>query len=148
MASRKVLKGILHAIIGSFISRNNDVSGYWAIGKLYALMEARDTQELKIDILSKKMEPGDEEFDSMLSVYKKMLSSQIGHLGLEGAQVQEAKILLQTFPDEPIPYLKKSTPHRIYCQCLLRDDLNKTYSYKTDVWCWAHDPNKEHKSGR
>lgn len=37
MARRIELQGIANALNGSFISRNNDFEGYWAIGQLKSL---------------------------------------------------------------------------------------------------------------
>lgn len=34
---RNALKSIAAGVLGSFVSRNNDFNGYWAIGQLYSI---------------------------------------------------------------------------------------------------------------
>jgi len=34
MRKRHALKGVAYGLVDTFVSRNNDVSGYWGIGQL------------------------------------------------------------------------------------------------------------------
>lgn len=52
MARRKELRGIVNALISSFNSRNNDINGYWAIGKLKGLSLKTYSDPIKLNLLS------------------------------------------------------------------------------------------------
>ncbi len=50
MPCKKTLKNIAGGLSGSFVSRNNDSDGYWAIGKLYSLALSKGLNTLRIPI--------------------------------------------------------------------------------------------------
>ena len=58
-----MLKSIGDGILSSFVSRNNDVYGYWGIGKLYNWMLASKSMTIKIDLLKNTIDPTNDEFD-------------------------------------------------------------------------------------
>jgi len=66
MGSRKEFKAIAHGLVESFISRNNDVSGYWGIGKLYSHIVSTGVKDLKIDLIQRTIEPKNEEFEILI----------------------------------------------------------------------------------
>jgi hypothetical protein len=62
MARRKEFKNIANGLICSFVSRNNDVYGYWGIGKLYSHMLKSKTMTIEINILDIAISPNNNEF--------------------------------------------------------------------------------------
>lgn len=50
MDGRKQLRGIVSDLAKSFASRNFDVGGYWAVGRLYAPAIQSGTREIALDL--------------------------------------------------------------------------------------------------
>lgn len=91
---RRKLRGIAAGLLSSFVSRNNDVDGYWALGKLYRLVETAGIQKVQIDLLARRMEPASSDYAMMLSAYHAKLQQQLIVNGLSLAHLQHALIEL------------------------------------------------------
>ena len=76
-SNRKDLKGIAGGIASSFISRNNDINGYWALGILYKRATEKKLINLKFDILNLKMIDSNINADFTLEFYHKFLLRQL-----------------------------------------------------------------------
>ena len=50
MSKRRLLKHAATCIVDSFVSRNNDFEGYWAIGQLRAIAETQPSKNLTIQL--------------------------------------------------------------------------------------------------
>ena len=59
--------GFAHDFAGSFFSRNNDVDGYWAIGKLHRMARDNGASEVRIDLLDRTITPHSDEFATMIA---------------------------------------------------------------------------------
>ncbi|WP_378178258.1 hypothetical protein [Aquimarina sp. SS2-1] len=77
MGKRKLFKNIANGVLGSFVSRNNDVQGYWGIGKLYSLMINKDKYEVEIDLINLTILPNKSEFNNMIEYFSNQLFNQI-----------------------------------------------------------------------
>ena len=51
MSAYKQLKGIAAGLAGTFISRNNDVDGYWGMGVIYSEVSARGVSAVTFSLL-------------------------------------------------------------------------------------------------
>ena len=146
MARRKLLKNITQGLLNSFISRNNDVYGYWGIGKLFSLMIEKNQNLIEIDLLNNNISPYKQEFELLIEEYKNRLIYKMENVGLKLSCVQKAKIELIR-KDEKVITSSKLYGH-VECTFLVIDDLNNSYSFKKEVSCKMHDPNIENKSTR
>jgi hypothetical protein len=52
------LTNIARGLCGSFVSRNNDLDGYWSIGKLRSLADRYGRAAVLIDVLTSSIHPG------------------------------------------------------------------------------------------
>lgn len=148
MSRRKEFKTIAEGLISSFVSRNNDVYGYWGIGKLYAHMIANGSMRLVIDLVNKTIEPADSEFEILISELNIRLLTQIEKRKLSTAFLKGAQIIINGFPETPSAYFGRMAPHKVNCVLKIRDDLNRVHQSEAHAWCREHDPNKELKSAR
>ena len=148
MARRKELKNIAYGLLNSFTSRNNDVDGYWGIGKFYALMEHSNNYKIEIDLISKYIKPPDKEFKRLIEEYSNPLLVQLQNRRLKIEYLKLAKIILSGYPNEPTPAMGLTAPHRIHCVFELIDDLGIVHKAENETWCRKHDPKKELKSSR
>lgn len=148
MARRKQLKNIAFGLLNSFISRNNDVNGYWGIGKLYNLMENSNMFKVQIDLVSKSIQPFNDEFSRLIENYSNRLQHHLNSRHLKNEYLKRAMITLIGYPNEPKLDTGLTAPHRIDCIVELTDDLTNVHRAEKIIWCRKHDPNKELKSVR
>jgi hypothetical protein len=59
MGPWKNLKGIAGGILGSFLSRNNDLDGYWGMGILRLLAQEHGVEMVYLDLLAGTCMPPD-----------------------------------------------------------------------------------------
>jgi len=148
MARRKEFKTIADGLLSSFISRNNDVYGYWGIGKLYSHMLKSKSMILEIDLIRRTIEPIDKEFELLINSYSDKLLAKMRNREIDSNHLNSAKIILTGYPNEPILYHGQDAPNRMNCEFKITDDLGKQHFITKDVWCRKHSRRKESKSAR
>jgi hypothetical protein len=148
MARRKEFKTIADGLISSFVSRNNDVYGYWGIGKLYAHMLSSKSMTLRIDLINGTIEPQNNEFEILINEFSKRLLMQIKNRGINENYLISAELIIKGYPNEPSPYFGKMAPNRMFCKLVIKDDLNKAHFSEANTWCREHNPTTELKSTR
>ncbi len=148
MGRRKELKNIAYGLIYSFISRNNDVFGYWGIGKLYSHMLYSHRMEIKIDLINSTIWPQSKEFRYLIAEYSQRLFLQVEKRKIDSNCIVDAFILLTGFPNKPKLELGKIAPNRMNCKLIIKDDLGKIHVAEKNVWCRKHNPRSEIKSAR
>lgn len=148
MGRRKELKNIAYGLINSFVSRNNDVFGYWGIGKLYSHMLTSGRLEIKIDLVHANIEPLSDEFRFLVLEYSQRLFEQLEKRKVKNSCIISAEIIITGYPNEPIPMLGNIAPNRLNCKLIIKDDLNKIHFAENEVWCREHNPRVELKSTR
>jgi len=150
MARRKELKSIASGIIGSFRSRNNDVDGYWGIGKLFKFAESNHVDEVKIDLLNCCITPATLEFDPLISHYKSLLVKNMAsrHISLQWLSKATVTVLFNQEYVDKYHYWGSGLGKPCICHCELTDDKGRTYKVTTGTNCKPHNPEKEFKSNR
>lgn len=148
MARRKELKSIANDLISSFISRNNDVNGYWGIGKLYSFMLEQEELKIEIDLIERSISPQNIEFAKIISIYSEWLQTQVENRGLKNEYLKSAKMELLGFSNDFTSHDAYFAPHRINCNMVIEDDRGQKYSISKSVRCRAHNSTKELKSTR
>lgn len=148
MPRRKQLKNIAYGLLSSFISRNNDVNGYWGIGKLFALMENSANYCIQIDLISKSMIPADDEFERLIDEFSNKLQRHLKSVDFSHEHLAEARIILTGYSNEHNMLSEPTALHRVNCLFKLTDDVGTTHSAEKNIWCRRHNPNLESKSTR
>jgi hypothetical protein len=150
MTRRRELNGIAGNLLGSFVSRNNDVAGYWAIGKLCALALQTANGEISIELLTKRLTPHSPELDPMLDQYKARLVSSLEKRSFPLHLVTAAEVLVAfggLFKPDPLKFRPRGTvPFR--CTVALTDDLRRSHEAQHSGEVWPHDPQRELRSVR
>ena len=149
MARRKELKNIAAGIYGSFISRNNDVAGYWGIGKLCLHAQMHNVTVVSINILEQKMIPQNSEFEKLLKGYNKKLKQYLYAKNISEAWVSLVEIKLNFNPEPP----GKNIPIKNICgdslfelYVSITDDKGKKRSISGFGYCIPHNKKYESKS--
>lgn len=78
MRKRKVIENFAEGFISSFISRSNDMDGYWAIGKLCTHALQQRTNAISIDLLKKEILPKNAKFDPAMHSWSEAIKHKFG----------------------------------------------------------------------
>lgn len=150
MARRKQLKGLAAGICGSFISRNNDINGYWAVGRLYSNAVDNDLEKVELDLKNRKCVPNTELANLVLTRYNEYMFTQLKKMGLKQSQITSATIGVEfnLAADQQVVPAKLTWGEPFCCTVTLTDDLGNVWQDKSISWCGLHDPNKEMRSTR
>ena len=142
------LQGIAHGLLGTFVSRNNDIDGYWGLGVLRKLAESNGLDQIEIDLLCENDEA--ESINSCKTRYRRWLAMNLEKNGHTLDSLQVARIRLRFASDfSAYPNAIRDTRGFPY-ECLvevIRGDGPAYVARKIGV-CAPHDPLKEGKSYR
>lgn len=150
MTRRKELKNVANGIVSSFNSRNNDVSGYWGIGKLCKASKENDTSSVTIDLMNKQISVDMDEFDALIKHYQEMLYRLVRKRAMPDSWITKAVIAVkfdQDF-DGRYHYFRSALGHPYICTVTITDDLAKQHAVTTGGNCLPHDPSREFRSSR
>jgi hypothetical protein len=149
MRRRQELKGLACDFAGSFLSRNNDVSGYWGIGKLYREAIDHSAPLVTIDLLSLSIPPIWPVAQAIHAEY----SERLRHMASKVAvQLSEAQVIVEfgTLGSCATPrwdsYHSYGDP--FVCTVSLVDSKGRTYKAVRAGFCAPHDPTRERCSNR
>jgi hypothetical protein len=150
MSQRSALDGLAHDLVGMFTSRNNDIDGYWAIGKLYAHARRSQDAEVAIDLLHGRITPPDDQFHPMLERYASWLPTVLAAQRIPVTRVSAASINLLF--DAAVEDDARLAPHarrRPYrCTVSLIDDRGGLHTAEHMGDVEPHNPVRERKSSR
>ena len=150
MAKRKELKSIASGLCGSFISRNNDVSGYWGIGRLNLLARQCNVQTVHIDLLMQSMSPTSPQFSKLVTGYSQILQSRLFARRIPANFVVSATIELDFKPElsliKNVPIATWGAPFGL--NVTLVDDRGTNHAVSGYSYCGPHDPLRESRSAR
>lgn len=147
-SKKRILKHIASGLISSFISRNNDVYGYWGIGKLCSFILDKNLNSVEIDLINRQILPNNNEFNLLVAQFSDRLITQLAINKLSLKNINEAKILLRCYENNSINELRKSSPHKMICRIEVIDRNNDLIVLEKSVWSRKHNPNREQKSTR
>lgn len=102
MAVRRIgrLRHLAAGLLASFISRNNDVEGYWAPGMLYAQLPG---SAVRLDLLRWNAEPASAAAVTVARNYGERLRRALPKISLAGDELTEAaiEVVFDTAPSVP-----------------------------------------------
>lgn len=142
MAKRKEFAGIVNSVVSSFVSRNNDLEGYWALGRLYKLALECGANAVSLDLFSGRMTPSWSLGTVVTEAYRNMLLSLTAKAGIPNEYVSSAEIAI-VFGERPGV---AETP--FVCRLSVVDDRGRLYVGVATGSCRAHDPRRELRSTR
>jgi hypothetical protein len=149
MPRRRELNAVADGVLSSFISRNNDVYGYWGIGKLFSFMLKSNSNKLKIDLLKQTINPEEIEFDLMIEYFANIMWTIIKNCKIDPTYVRNAYINIDVnFEDNSKNIISKLIMNELGCSCTIEDDLGKKHQIEKKIKCSEHSPKFERKSCR
>ena len=124
-------------VLSSFISRNNDVNGYWGLGKICKFMTDNKLFKVEVDLLDRATIPYHEEFDYRLNFYADKLVTNVEKRLLSMNNVCEASI---TVEDVNIG--------EVMVKAKIKDDLDRVFTIAYKICCYSHNQSVESESLR
>ncbi|HEY0587723.1 MAG TPA: hypothetical protein VGD52_16420 [Pseudoduganella sp.] len=154
MRRRSEIGSVASGILHSFVSRNNDLEGYWGIGVLY--LYARKVGELTVmlDLLRGTINPpaarllpiyGKPNFQALIGQYKAMLYALLHKRNVPESWVAEAVFSIEFESKAAKPAYPKigEDTAAFVCRLSIKDDLGRERVFRLDGWCWPHSPWRE-----
>ncbi len=144
------LTHIASGLCGSFASRNNDLDGYWSIGKLRLLAEQYGEPAVSLDLLTSSMQPTSSEFAPVLAYYRGLLEklAYLSRIRLE--KITTARITLD-FAPSPSPngiFYKQDWGEQFVLTVTINADGKAAGITRHAGYCRSHDPFRETRSTR
>jgi hypothetical protein len=150
MARRKELGSIASGIVGSFNSRNNDVDGYWGIGKLYTFVEKSSGKQVVFELLGNSIRPHTHEFDALLAFYREKLLGYLEGHGIPKGWIKSVTISasFEIVFQPKYHFWRSALGKPCEVKCDIEDDNGRhhiAYAYNNSR---PHDPKRETRSCR
>jgi hypothetical protein len=98
MPAKKRLTNIANGLCGSFISRNNDLDGHWAIGKLRSLADQHRQTTVVLDLLTLSAQPASAQCSDVFERYCRLLATLAQRSRIPFADITVARIALDFAP--------------------------------------------------
>ncbi len=150
MPRRRQLKGIASGIASKFISRNNDVDGYWALGLFYKTAFESGKTVFILNLVTGDSSPYFKYSARVAKQYYCFLQEQMNKLGFDDYQITDAviEVMFDVPPTKRQIIYKHTWGDPLICKVSLTDDLNRTWQSEFRAWCGKHDPIRECRSIR
>jgi hypothetical protein len=137
-------------MLEAFVSRNNDVGGYWGMGKLYSHALENNVLSVAIDLIAKSISPHTDEFAGLISQCSAALWQQCEARDIPASWIKDARINITFKFDlkqgQPPP--KQTRGDLFECVFEIEDDLGHRYAASRLGWCAPHDSMWETRSAR
>lgn len=135
MPRRKELQGVCNDLLDSFVSRYNDLGGYWALGKMQAFLLERESNLLCFDLVDEGSLPRTHPFFATSAYYPRALRRLLRAKRISVHWVASGNICVSSLTNTDLE-----------CSIVLRSDLGREFSAKRSECVHAHDPNVEFQS--
>lgn len=141
------LSNIAAGLCGSFASRNNDLAGYWAIGKLRSLAEQYSQTAVSLDLLAPSIQPSSPEFAQVLADYHLLLRKLASRSGILLETINAAYITVDFLPSPWLraSYYKKQWGQQFLVTVSISSDGRADGIVSHVGYCRPHDPNRERR---
>lgn len=144
------LLNLLKGVVGSFCSRNNDIEGYWAIGKFCRHAFQKNSNQISLNLFENSLKDEMPNIDLMKKYYHSLLIKLLEKHAYPSNYIKSMMLELE-FNIEQTDSVKiyEVTRGNLYkCTCIATDIKGIEYKFALYGYCEPYDPNKEFKSGR
>lgn len=94
MASRKHFNHMAAGLLQSFVSRSNDVGGYWALGVLYRAVQG-EAKSVELDLLSETATPACPACLAVARHYAAFLRNAAARKGIAMESLADARVVVE-----------------------------------------------------
>lgn len=146
MTRRAVLQGVANNLASSFVSRNNDIGGYWGLGMLYIYCQENSQRKVTFALAPPGSLVEIEPLAAIVVTYATALKRLMHKNGVPERWLSAASVEIE-FDVKERPYPLCADPSFL-CQVQLTTDNGRIYRGLAAGYCRPHDPNREFKSTR
>jgi hypothetical protein len=146
VATRRQFKDVTAGVLGSFVGRNNEIDGYWAIGMLCRELAERGETGVALDLI----EPNG---DATAIRWSERLAAEVKRRKMDRSWLTGASLHLtfsehgwiDTTPRKRSWWRRRPAAERLpvydfRAELQLEDDQGTRYDGARTGWCWPHDP--------
>ena len=143
MPHRGELKCIADGLLGSFVSRTNDSSGFWSLGMLYARALVRHEQTYSLALLGIGPEPDDELSQALVAQYRALLLELMSRRFIPREWIEGVGLSI-AFECPASPANVSMSPSRPYlAEVHMHTAFGKSISLSRAGYCWPHNPDRK-----
>ncbi|MCA9711712.1 MAG: hypothetical protein KDK70_38105 [Myxococcales bacterium] len=139
----RAAEGIANGMLGAFVGRNAEISGYWAIGVL-CRRALEGGEAIELDVLARRARPPWEALDELLARCHRRLLDHLRAARLGDHAITEARIRVSFEPTTRA----HAASVRYRCVVTVVDARGTRVEQCGEGWCWPHDPAREQRSER
>ena len=150
MAKYKLLKGIAAGLANTFISRNNDIDGFWGLGVIYSEVNELGYDKVIFSLLDNSASIEVKCSSVVTKGYREIAERMLTHAGFVLEEVTTIQIELHfnqkyeaTLHHPPLTW---GDPFS--CCVKITDIYNREREFTNYGWCGLHDSSKERRSIR
>lgn len=151
MARRKDLKNIASGLAGTFVSRNNDIDGYWGIGKLCLLAQQSGQHQVRLGLWPMMaLTPAHPPLHGALAslhTLRARLEQNLERQGIPKQWITSVSLnLVFSTADVPDTPYRRGKPFSLTVSIL--DDQSRNHVVTCGGFCAPHHPRREARSTR
>jgi hypothetical protein len=147
LSRRNKLRGVALAVLGSFVSRNNDVDGYWGLGLLRSFADSAGVAELTMDLVTGAVDPNGSVLLSICHSYQQILKEQLLRSRVaERVAHAEIRLVFNSPATGMASFVSYGDPFK--CVVSLVDANGGVHESSIVARCGLHDPSVERRSTR
>ena len=148
MAKRKLLNGVVAGLATTFVSRYNNINGYWALGIMYSIASETNNNVISLDLKQNVTVPNNKKLQKLSSKYydKLKLLLKVNKLNLSCCEKIVIKITFDVSCTKNHLINRFTYGNPYTCIASIIDDLGKIHEHIVVGWCAKHNPLKESRS--
>lgn len=135
MARRNEIQGVCNDLLDSFVSRYNDIDGYWALGKFQTYMQSNVAHELCFDLVGRSDTVRKHPFSQTSRYYSGALRRHLKVRTIPLSWVNQGKITIRA-----------ASSKELECCIEVVTDLGKVFTSRRDVTAQPYNPKLEQRS--
>ena len=137
MARRREIQGVCNDLLESFVSRNNDIKGYWAQGIYQAHMCRTGQAAIIFPLIPVTNESEGHPFEETINFYRDRIFSTM-----------EARKIPTDWLAEAVLVVHSTASNKLRVDARLISDLGHSFTSRKHVAARMHDERTEHRSRR
>ena len=132
MARRTELKGICNDLLSAFISRNNNLDGYWTLSQCRAWLEEEETSTIKVFLVGKVVTNEKPQVAALSQYFNAALTTMLSRHKLNLGWVKNGYITITM-----------ENANQLQCSMVLISDLGRKFQSTRSLVVHSHDPSRE-----
>nr|WP_315468130.1 hypothetical protein [uncultured Undibacterium sp.] len=141
------LNDIAAGICSSFISRNNKIEGYWALGKIYLHAKELKLNHIELDLLEKNSRLNPTIYTGVVEHYALWLKNRLLKTGNEHDVCKATVTLNFHIPSDTAQLPRRETWGDLFeVSVVIANSKGQEAKIQNYGYCAPHDPNRESRS--